>query len=235
MLAGLAGQPEIEVVGGFGRRDAAERTRLLSQADVLVDFTTPAAAPALLLEAIEASVRPVSGTSSLPPGFLAELDSAARARGLGAVWAANFAIGAALMLHFARIAARHMDAAEVVELHHDKKADAPSGTAVATARLIREAHGTDLPDPPVHTLTLDGARGAVEGGVRVHSLRLPGAVAHQEVLFGATGQILTIRHDATGRDLYVPGVALACRQVMHRVGLVSGLGTLMGLEGPSAT
>ncbi|HYY90335.1 MAG TPA: dihydrodipicolinate reductase C-terminal domain-containing protein, partial [Chloroflexota bacterium] len=111
-----------------------------------------------------------------------------------------------------------------------RKVDAPSGTAVSTARLIRAARETDMPDPPVERWTLDGARGAVEGGVRVHSVRLPGLVAHQEVLFGAAGQLLTIRHDATGRDTYVPGVLLAIEAVQQRVGLVRGLETIMGLE-----
>jgi 4-hydroxy-tetrahydrodipicolinate reductase len=115
-------------------------------------------------------------------------------------------------------------------MHHDRKADAPSGTAVSTARLIRAARGADLPDPPVERWTLEGARGAVDGGVRVHSVRLPGLVAHQEVIFGAAGQVLTIRHDATGRDTYVPGVVLAIKAVQEGAGLVRGLDTIMGLS-----
>ena len=134
------------------------------------------------------------------------------------------------MMYFARIAARFMDAAEVIELHHDKKLDAPSGTAIQTAREIRAAHGRDLPDPPVERWTLDGARGAVEGRVRIHSVRLPGLNAHQEVLFGSPGQVLSIRHDALGREAYLPGVALALREVPKRVGLITGLDTLMGLQ-----
>jgi len=195
-----------------------------------VDFTTGAAAPGLLLAAVQAGLHVVSGTSGLASQTLDDLDQALRKANRGGLWAANFAIGGALMMHFARIAARFMDAAEVIELHHDKKVDAPSGTAVQTARDIRAARGTDLPDPRVERWTLEGARGAVDGGVRIHSVRLPGFNAHQEVLFGSVGQVLSIRHDALGREAYLPGVALAVREVPKRVGLVRGLDTLMGLE-----
>jgi 4-hydroxy-tetrahydrodipicolinate reductase len=229
-MAGLREQPGISLVGGFGRGDAEKRAALYAQSDVVVDFTTGEAAPEILLAAVAAGVRPVTGTTGLPDGFLDQLDAAARERGIGAVWAPNFAVGAALMMHFAQIAARYMAAAEVIEMHHDRKVDAPSGTAVQTARLIRAARDADLPDPPVQKWAIEGARGAVEGGVRVHSVRLPGLVAHQEVLFGALGQILTIRHDATGRDTYVPGVLLAAQEVMNRVGLVRGLEPIMGLD-----
>jgi 4-hydroxy-tetrahydrodipicolinate reductase len=233
MLSELGRDPDLTVVGGFGRADPeAELERLLLQADVLVDFTNAEAAPPLLLRAARAGVRPISGTTGLSTETLSELDAELMEQGLAGVWASNFAIGAALMLHFARIAARYMDAVEIIELHHDRKVDAPSGTAVSTARAIRQAHERDLPDPPVTRWTLEGARGAVEGGVRIHSVRLPGLVAHQEVIFGSTGQILTLRHDATGRDLYVPGVLMAIRAVMNpaNTGLIRGLDTLMGLS-----
>jgi 4-hydroxy-tetrahydrodipicolinate reductase len=231
MLAGLPHQSEIEVVGGFGSRDAlSELRRLAPGADVLVDFTTGQAAPAILLAAVESGLHVVSGTTGLPPQSLDELDAALKARQRGGVWAANFAVGAILMMHFARVAARFMDAAEVIEMHHDRKVDAPSGTAVQTARDLRAAHGAELPDPPVERWTLEGSRGAVEGGVRIHSVRLPGLNAHQEVLFGSLGQILTIRHDALGRDAYIPGVALAIGHVANHVGLTRGLDTLMGLS-----
>jgi len=232
MVAGLPGLDGVEVLGGFGRADAdATLDRLLPRADALVDFTTAEAAPAILLRAARAGVRPVSGTTGLSAADLSELDAALEDRGIGGVWAPNFAVGAALMMHFAGIAARYLEAAEIIELHHGAKADAPSGTAVATARAIRAAHGADLVDPPVGRWTLAGARGAVEGGVRVHSVRLPGLVAHQEIIFGGTGQTLTIRHDATGRDLYLSGVALSIRAAMDAAspGLIRGLDTVMGL------
>lgn len=229
MVAGLSQQAGLTVVGGFDRGDLHRLDELLARADVLVDFTVADAARELLPRAIRAGVRPVSGTTGLPDEFYTELDRLAREQGIGAFTASNFAVGAVLMMHFSRLAARFMDSAEVIEMHHDKKVDAPSGTAITTARLIREARGEDLPDPEVHKHTLPGARGAAEGGVRIHSVRLPGLVAHQEVVFGALGQVLTIRHDAPGREAYVPGVALAARAVMEHVGLVRGLDALMGL------
>jgi 4-hydroxy-tetrahydrodipicolinate reductase len=231
MMTGLAQQPDIEVVGGFGSTNAVgELAALAANAEVLVDFTTGSAAHEILIGAARAGLHVVSGTSGLPAQTLEELDAALRQAQRGGLWAANFAIGGALMMHFARVAARFMDAAEVIELHHDKKVDAPSGTAVQTARDIRAAHGRDLPDPQVERWTLEGSRGAVEGGVRIHSVRLPGFNAHQEVLFGSLGQILSIRHDALGREAYLPGVALAVREVPKQVGLVRGLDTLMGLS-----
>jgi len=232
MMDGLEHQPGIVVVGGFGSANALqELDRLAPDADVLVDFTSGTAAPEILNAAAAAGLHVVSGTSGLAANALDELDAALTKYGKGGVWAANFAIGGALMMHFARVAAHFMDAAEVIELHHDKKVDAPSGTAIQTARDIRAAHGSDLPDPQVERWTLDGSRGALEaaGGVRIHSVRLPGFNAHQEVLFGSLGQVLSIRHDALGREAYLPGVGLAIREVHSHVGLVRGLDTLMGL------
>ena len=236
MLDLLPRQSGIVVTGGFGSSGAFdELDRLAPGADVLVDFTTGAAAPGLLEHAVTRGLHVVSGTSGLEPGVLEQLDRTLKAHERGGVWAANFAIGGALMMHFARIAAAFMQSAEVIELHHDKKVDAPSGTAVQTARDIRQAHGADLPDPKVERDTLPNARGAVAGGVRIHSVRLPGFNAHQEVLFGSLGQVLSIRHDALGREAYVPGVALAVREVTRRVGLVQGLSTLMGLSSSQAS
>ncbi len=229
MLSTLGQQQGIDVVGGVDVDNVADLDRLLGLADVIVDFTTPLVAPEILLRAARAGVRPVSGTTGLPPERLDALDAVLRERSIGGISAPNFAIGAVLMMHFARIAARYLDAAEIVEMHHEKKLDAPSGTAVSTARAIREAHGQDLLDPAVEKWVLPEARGAVEGGVRIHSVRLPGLVAHQEVIFGALGQTLSIRHDAPAREAYVPGVALAAREVMNRVGLARGLDTLMHL------
>ncbi len=231
MMSGLPLQPEIEVVGGFGSANALRELEALApRADVLVDFTTGAAAPEILSTAARLGLHVVSGTSGLPARALDDLDGALRNAQRGGLWAANFAIGAALMMYFARVAARYMEAAEVIELHHDKKVDAPSGTAVQTARDIRAARGRDLPDPQVERWTLEGSRGAVDGGVRIHSVRLPGFNAHQEVLFGSLGQVLSIRHDALGREAYLPGAALAVREVPKQLGLVRGLDTLMGLS-----
>ncbi|MEX2245747.1 MAG: 4-hydroxy-tetrahydrodipicolinate reductase, partial [Dehalococcoidia bacterium] len=150
-------------------------------------------------------------------------------RKLGGVVAANFAIGAVLLMHLAKIAAPYFDAAEIIELHHDQKVDAPSGTAIATARGMVEARGRPFGRNVPETETIAGARAAEIDGVTVHSVRLPGLVAHQEVLFGGQGQTLTIRHDTTGRDSFMPGILLAVREVMRREELVVGLEGLIGL------
>ena len=197
--------------------------------DVVVDFTNASFAPTLLDAAIAHGVRPVIGTSSIPDEVVERARAGLSERGLGGVIAPNFALGAVVLMHLAKVAAPHFDAAEVIELHHDGKVDSPSGTAVATAQLIREARGEDLAHPESLIEHIEGARGAQSGGVGLHSVRLPGLVAHQEVIFGGLGQTLTLRHDSTGRDSFMPGVLLAVRDVMGREGLVYGLDELMGL------
>lgn len=198
--------------------------------DVMVDFTNADWTPGLADAALEAGVRLVIGTTGLSAEFLARLEAEAQARKLGVVVASNFAIGAVLMMHFARHAARFFDHAEVIELHHEQKVDAPSGTAVTTARLMREARKAPFFHPEPEKETLPGARGAEYGGVGIHSVRVPGFVASQEVIFGGLGQTLTIRHDTTGRDSFMPGVMAATRAVMELDHLVTGLDQLFGLE-----
>jgi 4-hydroxy-tetrahydrodipicolinate reductase len=196
---------------------------------VVVDFTHAEAAMANARIALRHRVSPVIGTSGISPDNVAEIERLTAEAGVGAVVAPNFAVGANLMLHFARIASRFLPAAEVLEMHHDGKVDAPSGTALATARAMREARGEPFSDPPTTTFTLEGVRGGVEGGVRIHSIRLPGLVAHQEIIFGGPGQILTLRHDSITRESFIPGVVLAVKEVVKRSGLVYGLDRLMDL------
>jgi len=141
--------------------------------------------------------------------------------------AANFAIGAVLMMHFAAQAARFFDNAEIIELHHDQKVDAPSGTAKTTAELMRAARKDPFVHPLTEKETVPGTRGGELGGIAIHSVRLPGLVAHQEVIFGGLGQTLTIRHDSTGRDSFMPGVIAATRAVMGIDHLVVGLDELL--------
>jgi 4-hydroxy-tetrahydrodipicolinate reductase len=195
--AGRMGQTVCRAVEGTedlqltGRADPALDTRLadvLKDADVLVDFTVPVSAVANAREAVAAGVHVVIGTTGFDPAELAD------ASGANVFIAPNFAIGAVLMMQFAAQAARHMAKAEIIELHHDRKVDAPSGTATRTAALMSEASPTGTTPP-------------------IHSVRLPGLVAHQEVILGDVGQTLTIRHDSTDRESFMPGVLLAVRKV----------------------
>jgi 4-hydroxy-tetrahydrodipicolinate reductase len=196
--------------------------------DVMVDFTHPTVVEGNLRVALALGVDCVVGTTGLSEEKLSEL-SALASDSTTLFFAPNFAIGAVLMMQFAETAARYMPYVEVTEFHHDKKADAPSGTAIRTARLIAAAR-TEIPDVPGSETELpgmEGARGALVSGVSVHSVRLPGLVAHQEVLFGGQGQTLTIRHDSIDRTSFMPGVVLAVREVGSLSGLVVGLENLM--------
>src|SRR4051812_21537009 len=202
MLKELGDEPGLEVVGGLAREDADRSEELLAGADVLVEFTHPPSSGELMLAAIRAGVRPVSGTSGVPESTLAEVDAAAREAGLAALWAPNFRLGAVLMSHFAQMAARYFDTAEIVEAHHTTKADSPSGTAGALAAAIRESHGADLIDAPPQHESIVGTRGGALGGVRIHSLRLPGIIGWHDVRFATAHEILTIRHEDLSRDGY---------------------------------
>jgi 4-hydroxy-tetrahydrodipicolinate reductase len=206
------------------RVDAALSDALAaSQPDVLVDFTRPDVARGIAEQALAAGVRPVIGTSGLQAEDLAALRELTAATGLATLVAPNFALGAILMMRFAREAARFFEHVEIVELHHDRKRDAPSGTAVQTVSELLSARPQFLPPAVSGEELWPGARGAEQHGVRVHSVRMPGLLAHQEVLFGAAGQLLTVRHDAFARTCYMPGVLLGIREVMQRQGLLLGL------------
>lgn len=203
---------------------------LASSPDVFVEFAPGAPAAAHARAALEAGVRPVIGSTGLSAGDLDALRALATQRRLGAVVAPNFAIGAILMMEFARTAARFLPHVEIIELHHDRKRDAPSGTAVKTAQVIAEVRG-DAPKPPVQEEEMvAGARGGSVGGVRVHSVRLPGLGAHQEVIFGGPGQTLRIRHDSLNEESFMPGLLIAIRRVRELEGLAYGLEHLLGLR-----
>jgi 4-hydroxy-tetrahydrodipicolinate reductase len=203
-------------------------------AEVVVDFSVADAVRVNLPFYAAESIHAVVGTTGLDE---ADLEAAAQLFSdspVNAVIAANFAIGAVLLMRFCELAAPHMDGVEVIELHHDAKRDAPSGTARHTASLIAAARaqaGTGpLPADPTTELVLPGARGAEgPGGVHIHSVRLPGLIAHEEVIFGALGQSLTIRHDSYDRRSFMPGVLLAVRAVADRPGLTVGIEALLNL------
>lgn len=199
-----------------------------TQADRMVDFTTPDAVFDNVMAALDLDRRVVFGTTGLDEERLSQIDERARERGLGVIHAPNFAIGAVLMMRFAAEASRFFDQVEIIELHHDQKKDAPSGTAIKTAELIAEARKPRGEIAAVaETEVVSGARGGDVKGVQVHSVRLPGLVAHQEVLLGLPGQTLTIRHDSFDRASFMPGVLLALRKVGEITGLVYGLERLL--------
>jgi 4-hydroxy-tetrahydrodipicolinate reductase len=198
-----------------------------AEAEVVVDFTVADAARENLRWCAANSVHAVVGTTGFSPDDLVELRDRFADSGANAVIAPNFAIGAVLMMRFAELAAPYFETAEVVELHHDEKADAPSGTAMLTAERMAAA-SKDWAEDPTTSLVVEGARGGEgPGGIRVHSLRLRGLVAHQEVVLGTTGQSLTIRHDSFDRGSYMPGVLLAVRAVRDHPGLTVGLDGLL--------
>lgn len=194
--------------------------------DVVVDFTHPSAVEDNIRTTLAAGVDCVVGTTGLSEAALHAL-AAGIPDGTCLFVAPNFAIGAVLMMRFAADAARFMPHVEIIELHHDRKADAPSGTALRTASLIADARASVPAAPGRETEIAEGARGALVHDVTVHSVRLPGLVAHQEVLFGGQGQTLSIRHDSIDRTSFMPGVVLAVRKVGGRSGLIVGLEHLM--------
>jgi len=196
--------------------------------DVLVDFTTAEATMPVVREAAKKGVNLVIGTTGLTTDEISEIKRLAMAHKVGVVVAPNFALGAVLMMHLAKIAAKYLDSAEIIELHHHLKADSPSGTALATAKAMAEAR-----DKPF-TLSLQqkkasDSRGKQVEDITIHSVRLPGLMAHQQVILGGQGQTLSIRHDTISRECYMPGVILAIKEVVKRQGLIYGLDALLGL------
>ncbi|MDP9403280.1 MAG: 4-hydroxy-tetrahydrodipicolinate reductase [Actinomycetota bacterium] len=201
----------------------------LSGADVAVDFTHPDAVMGNLRACVDAGVHAVVGTTGFDDVRLAEVRAMLDGTPVGVLVAPNFGIAAVLMMRFAAQAARFFESVEIVELHHPRKADAPSGTARRTAELVAKAREGMDAMPDATSTALDGARGADVAGVRVHAVRLAGLVAHQEVLLGGAGESLTIRHDSYDRASFMPGVLLGVRQVTGRPGLTVGLEHLLDL------
>ncbi|MEI6763634.1 MAG: 4-hydroxy-tetrahydrodipicolinate reductase [Actinomycetes bacterium] len=204
-----------------------------SGAQVIVDFTHPDAVMGNLEFAIKNGISVVVGTTGFDEGKLAQIKGwLATQPKVGALIAPNFGLGAVLMMQFAAQASKYFESVEIVELHHPNKADAPSGTAVRTAELITEARRSvnKEPMPDATSTSLDGARGALVGEVPVHSVRLRGLVAHQEVILGDLGETLTIRHDSIDRTGFMPGVLLGIRNVVTHPGLTFGLEHFMDLK-----
>ncbi|UXA19946.1 4-hydroxy-tetrahydrodipicolinate reductase [Mycobacterium sp. SMC-4] len=198
--------------------------------EVVIDFTHPSVVMDNLKFLIDNGIHAVVGTTGFTDQRLDDVRSWLVDRpDVSVLIAPNFAIGAVLSMHFAQQAARYFESVEVIELHHPHKVDAPSGTATRTAQLIAKARKGLPPNPDATSTGLDGARGADVDGIPVHSVRLSGMVAHQEVLFGTEGETLTIRHDSFDRTSFVPGVLLAVRKVAQRPGLTIGIEPLLDL------
>ncbi|GEB76095.1 4-hydroxy-tetrahydrodipicolinate reductase [Sporolactobacillus inulinus] len=197
------------------------------QADVLIDFTNPESGKRNLQKAIDYGVRPVIGTSGFSNDEVAAYRAQMDQKKLGGIIAPNFAIGAVLVMKFSQMAAKYFPDAEIIELHHDKKKDAPSGTAVKTAELMTKTRQAKKQGAADEKETLPGARGADYEGMRIHSVRLPGLIAHQEVLFGGKGELLTLRHDSMDRASFMNGVHYAAETVMDLETLVYGLENIL--------
>ena len=220
----MIGHPEVDAPV------SDELDRLLqAEVDVAIDFTHPEVVMDDVRWCISHAVHLVVGTTGITETDLREIAELLSDEGheSNVIVAPNFALGAVLMQRFAAQAARYFPAVEIIELHHDQKVDAPSGTAIATVRRIQEDRGEAWHGPPAESL--EGVRGGDVDGVRIHSIRLPGLVAHQEVIFGGQGQTLTIRHDSTDRSSFMPGVLMAARAAMTRKGLTVGLEPLLDL------
>jgi 4-hydroxy-tetrahydrodipicolinate reductase len=241
----LCQEPELQIVGAIDLK-AEDKDKLplpdgsavpfssdldyilfACQPEVLVDFSTAAVVMPAVRLAAKKGVNMVIGTTGLSNEDIKEIESLAKANNIGVVVAPNFALGAVLMIHLAKLAAKYLDSAEIIELHHQLKADAPSGTALATAKAMAQARGKPFSTPKGKA---SESRGKQIEGVAIHSVRLPGLMAHQEVILGGAGQTLSIRHDTTGRQCYMPGVILAIKEVVKRKGLIYGLDRLLGLE-----
>lgn len=217
---------ELTLVGGVGRADNLVDAIKKTNAQIVIDFTTPDAAYENALTIINANVHPVIGTTGLKPEQIADLQQRCAQKKLGGIIAPNFSIGAILMMRFSEQAAKYLPDVEIIELHHPGKLDSPSGTAIKTAEMIANARLKN-DAPKKSNETVPGARGALKNNIPIHAIRLPGLVASQEVLFGGLGETLRICHYTVHREAFMPGVLLACKKVLQLNELVYGLEKLL--------
>ena len=195
--------------------------------DVVVDFTNHTCIYGNTKTVLEAGIPIVIGTTGFTEEQVEEIKVICAAKKIGALWATNFAIGAILMMEFAGKAAKYFNDVEIIEYHHDNKLDAPSGTSLTTANIIKEVKKHKKQGHKDEKELIAGARGADFDGFRIHSLRMPGFIAHQEVVFGGLGQILTIRHDSMNRESFMPGVVLACKKIVNKDKFIEGLDKIL--------
>lgn len=218
--------PNLELVGEFNQQHDLSQEIPKSKAQVVVDFTTANVVFENTKKIIDAGAHPVIGTTGFTSEQIDELTTLSATLKRGGIIAPNFSVGALLMMKLSKECAQHFPHVEIIEMHHDNKVDAPSGTAVKTAELI--AQNRTVPTQKVEEkIMIPGARGGVCENINVHSVRLPGLVAHQQVLFGGIGETLTIKHDTINRQAFMPGVVLACNKVIALNRLVYGLETLL--------
>ncbi len=219
----LSNHPEFTLVGATGRNDNLIEEIKKNNAQVVVDFTNAETILKNIQTIIEAGAHPVIGTSGILKDQVAQLQKRCSELKLGGIIAPNFSIGAVLMMKYAREISKYFSDIEIIEMHHNGKLDSPSGTAIRTAEMIAETR-RGMPSLPKTTReTIPGARGANYLHTPIHSVRLPGLVAHQQVIFGELGETLTLRHDSIDRQCFMPGVILACKKVMELQKLVYGL------------
>ncbi|KTD45123.1 Dihydrodipicolinate reductase [Legionella quinlivanii] len=226
--ATLQAQEEFQLVGGLGREDNLERAIAETQASIVVDLTRADSAFKNAMTIINGGAHPVIGTSGLLPNQVEELQATCANLKLGGIIAPNFSIAAVMMMHFAALAAKFFQNVEIIEAHHPQKFDAPSGTAIKTAEMIAQSRQI----PPEETLTQEsilGARGGQHEGIPIHSIRLPGILARQQVLFGSQGETLSIVHDSIDRSSFMPGLLLSCQKVTQLNQMIYGLENLLDL------
>lgn len=215
--------PHFQLVGQTGREYDLKQAILDSQADVVIDFTHPSSVFKNTSTIIEAGARPVIGTTGLTSEQIKQLQESCSKLKVGGIIAPNFSLGAVLMMKYAKEIVKLMPHVEIIEMHHDNKAESPSGTAMRTAEMLAHAMA-DVNQPEKTTIeSVAGARGANYHHIPIHSIRLPGLLAHQQILFGNTGETLTLRHDSIDRQCFMPGVCLACEKVVKMDKLVYGL------------
>lgn len=248
IINGLFADPDFTVAGAADKKAASDTLLLpdgkttiplsanlesvidLCQPQVMVDFSIAEATRSVIHLVARKKVNLVIGTTGLNETDLQDIGRLCQQNQVGAVVAPNFTIGAVVMMHLSKIAARYFDYAEIIEMHHEQKADAPSGTSISTAQAMLKARGKPFNNAQIKKQTLPGTRGGQIEGIALHSLRMPGLMAHQEVILGESGETLRIRHDTINRECYLPGIKKAIKEVVRLQGkLVYGLDTLLGL------
>ena len=244
VAAAVRREPDMQLVGGVDPRYESSSTSddgfvsasalhdlfARIKPDVLVDFTNASGGELAMRTCVDAGVRCVSGSTGIEESTLSEIGVKAWESKIGVISASNFALGCVVLMHLAKTASSHFEYADIIESHHENKVDAPSGTALSIARAMVDGKSGEFTQTATDLELIDGTRGGTLGGINIHSARLPGRVARHEVVFGAEGQTLTLIHDSTSRESFMPGVMLAVRRVMSTDGMIVGLGQVLGLD-----